>query len=132
MAILSNRYVAAFCVPLGVLVIGVLSKKIMRGRGWQRDDFYLGVELALAALAGDLTYLIDVWSGQQSSHTIAPPIYLVVILVFLFVLIAQHQDWAKQSKSWQQIVYLCFVSNVVGGALLVGFIALVKGVSATP
>jgi len=131
MSLFSNRYVVAFCVPVGVLLIGVLAKKVTRAtRGWQRDDFYLGFELALAAIAGDLDYLLGL-AGGRFSGAVAPLIFLVAALVSLLWLIAERQDWATAAPSFKQIFRLCFLSNVVGGGLLVAFILLVKGIKAT-
>src|ERR1044072_6304502 len=124
MALLSNRYVVAFCVPVGVLVIGALAKKIMRGPGWLRSDFYLGVELALASLASDLDYLLSL-AGRGRSATGAT-IFLVGVLTFLFFLVAEQQDWGKSSSSRWQVFHLCVVSNLVGGGLLVAFLLYVK------
>src|SRR5882762_9853390 len=125
----SNRYVVAFSVPLMVLAIGVLAKKLIRGKHWQRDDFYLGVELMLAAIAGDLDYLFDlVGTGRLASP---PLVFLVGALVFLFVLVSEHQDLAKAPSSWKQIVRLCVISNVVGGGFLVTLILVVKGLRVT-
>jgi hypothetical protein len=46
-ALLINPYIVGFLIPLLFLIAGSFIKKIVRGSGWQREDFYLGIELVL-------------------------------------------------------------------------------------
>ncbi len=42
----------ALLIPLVVILIGSISKKVARASGWQRQDFFWGIELTLSSIYG--------------------------------------------------------------------------------
>lgn len=53
------NYIIALGIPIALIVIGGLVKKIVRGSTWQAADFYLGVELALSSVTSSLIYVFE-------------------------------------------------------------------------
>lgn len=127
------HYIIALTVPLAFILLGALAKKLVRGSGWARGDFFLGVELALAALASSLVFILELSSSEATDairdKTLTAGFYTITNFFLLFVVMSLHQDWEKkvQDKTGQS-VWLGGVSNVIGAGLLAGFVLLVKGV----
>lgn len=133
----TNKYVIAIAIPLALLLAGAVLRKIVRGDGWKREDFFLGVELALSALGTAMVYVYDLtqpaaaglMDAATSERMIATTVFMIICLCLLFVVISIHQDWQKRPHNRKgQIVWLGFVCNGVGVSLLLSFILLVKGV----
>jgi hypothetical protein len=59
------RYVIALVIPIAVLFCGAIARKLVRGTTWKRKDFYLGVELTLAALSSGLLYFFELVHGRR-------------------------------------------------------------------
>jgi hypothetical protein len=57
LAALGDPLIAAILIPLVMLLTGACARKLIRGPGWKRHDFYLGVEFSLAALSAGLANL---------------------------------------------------------------------------
>ena len=134
---LTNEYVVAILIPLALLACGSLLKKIVRGSGWERKDFYLGSELALAAIGSAMVYLYDLRqeasmptsSGDLSDRVSATASFLVIALLLLLFIMSTHQDWEQRTADPRgQIMWLGFISNTIGVALFASFVLLVKGV----
>lgn len=135
---LTNSYLIALGIPLILLFCGALAKKIVRGGGWKHSDFFLGVELALAALGSAMVYFYDL---QKLSSSTPPPdmvvgnkitataSFLAISFFLLLWVVSAHQDWEGRTQNrWGQIVWLGLISNSVGIALFAAFVMLVKGV----
>jgi hypothetical protein len=45
--------------PSLFLLAGAPAKKISRGQGWKRHDFFLGIEFTLSAMSTGLVYIFD-------------------------------------------------------------------------
>lgn len=135
---LTNSYLVALGIPLILLLCGALAKKLVRGGGWKTTDFFLGVELALAALGSAMVYFYDLQklppSVPGTAVTVADKIgttasFLAISFFLLLWVLSTHQDWeGRTSNQKGQIVWLGFISNGVGIALFAGFVMLVKGV----
>lgn len=131
---LTNRYLIALVVPIILILSGALAKKLVRGSSFTRTDFFLGVELALSALAAALTNFLDL-SRSASSGVITITAdglarnasFLAISFFLLLVILATHQEWEKRANSKTQIFWLGLFANTVGGGLMVAFIVLVKG-----
>lgn len=134
---LTNPYVIAVVVPLALIMCGALAKKLVRGSAWSRKDFFLGVELALAAMTAGLINFLDLSKAAAEAKTqIAPNdvmangVFVAICFFILLWILATHQDWGEQdSKVTKQVVWLGFVCNAVGAGLVIGFILLVKGIA---
>ena len=42
----------ALFIPLVIIFIGSIAKKLARGRGWERQDLFWGIELTLSSIYG--------------------------------------------------------------------------------
>jgi hypothetical protein len=136
MSLLQYRLVVGACVPVILAIMGILGKKIVRGRGWRRSDFYLGIELTLAGVAAALTSLFEMLLKPAPSPTLLNPNVLLGEIILLFVgmfcfmsVISLHQDFEDRNNTgWarkREIQILAGVANTVGFmVLLVGGILM--------
>jgi hypothetical protein len=135
MAFLTNPYTVALGVPLFLLVSGTLAKKLARGPGWLRTDFFLGVQLTMAAISSALINMFELAkqlsSGSSSAHAsaglTATAVFLAMTLFSLLVVMSLHQDWEDNAVDGR-ILRLGVICNMIGGGLLASFILLVRGV----
>ena len=110
----------------------------MRGSAWLLSDFYLGVELSLAAIALALVYIFDLAkvTGSQKatdpavSQSIAATASFIALCFFLMLwVLSTHQDWTKRSQNPKgQFIWLGVICNLIGAGLMAVFVFLVKGV----
>jgi hypothetical protein len=126
----------AFGVPIIFILVGAIGRKLVRGTDWERRDFYLGVELCLAALSSNILFLIELL--RASAMTTATPdykgevsaaLFLVVVFSIYMWLLSLHQDWeSKGDRPTAQMCRLMLLSNALGGGLFAAFVFLIKGV----
>ena len=134
---LTNRYLIAVGIPVILICCGAFAKKLVRGSSWQQSDFYLGVELSLSAIAAALVYIFDlakIISIQSENDIIlqqkmiATASFLVICFFLLLWILSTHQDWEKRTQNpIGQIIWLMFISNIIGVGLMAAFVLLVKG-----
>lgn len=132
---LTNPYIIALVVPIVLILCSAVAKKLVRGSGWQRSDFFLGVELSLAAMAAGLVNLLDLTKpalkgvNQLSAQKTAETAVFVAICFFLLLwVLSTHQDWERRPQSPKgQVIWLGVISNVIGAGLMIAFILYVKG-----
>lgn len=140
--LLASPYFAALGVPLLLVLVGAAARKLVRGTPWVRRDFYLGIDLALAAFASGLIYIYDVVQLMErepltlhspSAYTYALLVgmgFIIVSTVVLLWVLALHQDEAQKGlRPVRQFLWLGVVGNMTSGGLLAMFILLVKGVT---
>ena len=135
---LTNPYMIALGIPAVLIVSGALAKKLVRGSTWQRADFFLGVELALAAMAAALVHVFDLakLTGSQVAAVASMPqkvaataSFLAICFFLLLWILSTHQDWERRTQNPQgQLLWLGLLANLVGAALLAAFVLFVKGV----
>jgi len=146
MLMLTNRYFIALGIPFILLLLGAISRKLIHGRPWKREDFYLGVDLALAGISSGLIYISEVLATKASesgcfttacttfresldSKLLADAVYLVVAQFVFLLVLTIHQDQERTSgKPKAQLISLGLLSNAMGAILLVWFTLFVKGV----
>jgi hypothetical protein len=137
--ILLNRYVISVGIPLLLLWSGALAKKLVRagtgGRGWRRQDLFMGVELTLSALSLTLLYMVEIVRALQSYPVedlqdllLTGLAYTVFVFFILYLFISWHQDWEHQDHDRAgQVVRLVFITNGVGTVLVAAAIILLGG-----
>jgi hypothetical protein len=133
--LLTNRYVIALVVPVVLILSGAFAKKLVRGTTWRRSDFFLGVELSLSSIAATLTNFLDLSNAASHSGAQIQPLefaksgaFLAICFFLLLVVLATHQEWeAKTNSQTGQFWWLGVFANLIGGALLVTFLLVVKG-----
>lgn len=138
MRALTNPYLIALGIPLILIFSGALAKKLVRGSEWQRADFFLGVELSLAAMASALVYVFDLARlttadkaalPTVSERMIATASFLALCFFLLLWVLSVHQDWEKRVQNQNgQFVWLAIIANLIGAGLLAAFVLFVKGV----
>jgi hypothetical protein len=136
--VLTNPYLIALGIPLVLIFCGAFAKKLVRGSAWKRSDFFLGVELSLAAMASALVYVFDLskLTGSQSASGVSVPgkmaataSFLALCFFLLLWVLSTHQDWEKRSQNPKgQFVWLAIITNIIGAGLLAAFVLFVKGV----
>jgi phosphatidylglycerophosphate synthase len=137
---LTNPYLVALGIPLLLMLCSALAKKLVRGAGWKMTDFFLGVELSLAALGSSMVYFYDLQKEQSGTNVIeagasiaskigTTATFAAVCFFLLLVVLSNHQDWEPRSTNPRgQLFMLGVVSNLIGVALFAGFVLLVKGI----
>jgi len=134
---LNNPYLVALGIPLTLLICGAIAKKIARGEGWKRTDFFLGLELALATMGSAMLHFYDLqkMNVEQGDPAMigakigASATFLVAAFVVLLWVLSTHQDWERRTaNTGRQIIWLGIVSNIAGVAMFAGFVLFVKGV----
>jgi hypothetical protein len=144
---LTNRYFIAVGIPFILLLLGAVSRKLVQARAWKREDFFLGVELALAGISSGLIYISELLATKADEsgcltaactsfrealdhRVLTDAGYIVVALLGFLVVLATHQDHERNTGSPRaQLLFLGVFSNVIGAGLLASFILLVKGVA---
>lgn len=126
------QYLIAVAIPLVLIGSGALAKKLVRGSAWIRSDFFLGVELALAAMASSLVFIFDLarTSDAQTvqNKAVVAGLFTIACFFLLFWVMAVHQDWEKRPQDRRgQLLWLGLFCNLVGVGLLAGFVLFVKG-----
>lgn len=135
---LTNPYIIALGIPLILIFCGALAKKLVRGTTWQRSDFFLGVELSLAAMASALVYVFDLAKltcippptpSSLPQKIAATATFLALCFFLLLWILSTHQDWEKRTQNPNgQFVWLAIIANLIGAGLLTAFVLFVKGV----
>ena len=112
-------------VPIVLAIVGILGKKLARGKGWRRADFYFGVEFTLAGVAAALASIFDLLlKPGRNAQTIDNKLLLLNFIVafigmvlFMFV-ISLHQDYENVSNTGEdrkkELKMLAGASNVLG------------------
>lgn len=144
--LLANRNFIALAVPIILLLVGGLGKKLVRhDKSWHRKDFYLGVDAALAAISAALIHIYDVTKTLKSTfeagNSASPQInklyatlvatvgFIVITLGLLMFVIGIHQNWeSKDTNRAGQWFWLVIFSNMIGLGLMSAFVAFLKGV----
>ncbi|MEP0989008.1 MULTISPECIES: hypothetical protein [Rhodobacterales] len=114
-----------------LILLGALVKKLVRGTAFQASDFFLGVELSLAALTSSLIFIFEVSGSSTADQSKAVPlgIFTASCLFLFFVVMAFHQDWEKRPQNPRgQFVWLGGFCNLIGIGLLSSFVLFVKGI----
>jgi hypothetical protein len=126
------QYVVAVGIPLVLIGSGALAKKLVRGSAWIASDFFLGVQLALAAMGSSLIFVSELArvadTQMVQSKLLVAGLFIAACFFLLFLVMAVHQDWEKRPQdSKGQMLWLGGLCNLIGVALLAGFVLFVKG-----
>jgi hypothetical protein len=104
-----------------LILVSAMTKKIIRGpkSPFRPEDFYLGVDLTLAAFSAAAVNVIDV--GAKGGENLA---WFFAFTFIIFILqLAFHQEWAGLPEtSIKPMILLGFFANGIGVTLLGVFI----------
>ncbi len=115
----------ALLIPLVVIVIGSIAKKLARGSGWQRQYFFWGIELTLASISGGLTLLFE--SDIEPKSYRDAGIFLLLSFILFVLVLSFHQDYQKEDiEPKDQYLWLTFFSNIIGIGLMTIFVFAIK------
>lgn len=116
----AHQTFSAFAIPIALILVSAFTKKVIRGKSpFRAEDFYLGVDLTLAAFSAAAVNVLEM--GAAGRDNLA---WFFAFTFIIFILqLAFHQEWGGlSSTSWKQILVLGFASNIVGVVLLGIFI----------
>jgi hypothetical protein len=124
-------------IPVGFFAFAGMAKSLVKSQ-WTWGNFYLGIDLALAALANGIVNIVDLVHESEHSPTlgleIGGQVYYTALCIFvsvgaLFGTMAIHQrfdamDSEPDRHRMRRGILLGIVSNLLGGAVLAIFIWL--------
>jgi hypothetical protein len=123
-----QQYVAAFGIPILLILLSALAEKLTKGQGWRWQYFYLGVDLTLAALSTALVNLADIQVSGKAAPAGAgakSAMFIAGALFLLFIVMCLHQDYGhSENPSMREIVLLVFASNLAATGVFFGFILM--------
>jgi len=128
-------------IPAAFLLITGVVKCLVRNRvAW--DNFYLGLDAALAALANGIVNVVDivrVGSGLSSEareqRIVSTAAFIFIAFSLLLFVMVIHQYWEaskvepqRAKRRWWRAVWLGVIGNFIGtGALLIFIYGRLKG-----
>jgi hypothetical protein len=123
-----SPFFTALTIPVVFIFLGAIAKKLVRAKPWERRDFYLGIELMLTAMSSGFIRLFELgqnWTPTSQIDVISTTSFLFAAFALFFVVIVLHQMLESRGiKRRTQIIWLCIISNLIGGGLLATFILL--------
>ena len=130
-----NKYFIATAIPFTLIFVMAPIRKLTRGtKGYKPSDFYLGIDLALAALTTDLIYISEGLMQNNAHQTptvnfVAALCFAAVVLLLMLFIMSFHQDWeSEDARPKSRFIRLTIISNFLGAGLLLAFILFIKGV----
>lgn len=113
-------FLESLLIPFVIIFVGSSGKKLARAKkGWERQDFFFGIELSLSAMSGVLTILFD----DSIDRLLAQKAGLFITICFgLFIyVLSLHQEY-QQATPRKQYFWLTFFSNMIGIGLMMIFV----------
>jgi len=142
MTLLQYKYLAPLGVPIFLSAISIMAKKAARARiraGWDRHDFYMGIDQTIASLAIPLVNLLDIIGRYRSANSVPSTVWklllsnvgaLLLTFFLLFVVLSFHQDHESKADeaSTQELFWVGLLANVIGFGLLFAWVTLIPSV----
>lgn len=148
------NYLIYFVIPSSFLVFGAIAKRIIRATHWKWSDWFLGVELVLAAMSTGIMHAFDLGfklaKMADSANPLVPVsfakefisviLFIFATIVLFFFVVISHQKWepvqetdlplwSKPKQEKWKLLWLAGTCNLTGYLLFAAFIILIKGVS---
>lgn len=111
-------------VPSIFILIGSLGKKLVRGAGWERKDFFFGIELCLAAISGVLTKLFDTNNDPTNFSNIG--LFIAICFGLFMYVLSLHQEHEGGTPK-EEYTWLTLIANIIGIGLMFYFVVSIKG-----
>lgn len=122
----------AFGVPVMIVFVAAIGRKLARKTAWELRDFCLGVHLCLATFSANLLFIFELLRSKtpvDPNQTITALLSLVVVFAIYIWLLALYQDWDNDEADLQgRIIRLVIISNLAGIGLFAAFVFQVKGI----
>lgn len=116
----THQAFSAFAIPFVLILVSGFTRKIIRGKSpFRPSDFYLGLDLTLAAFSSAAVNILEINPTGRGNLAW----YFVFTFIIFMLQLAIHQEWGgPPASSRKQIILLGFLSNGIGIALLGFFI----------
>lgn len=86
----SSQTFSAFAIPVVLILVSAMTRKIIRGKSpFRASDFYLGLDLTLAAFSSAAVNVLEM--NQAGRENLAW--YLVLTFIVFILQMAIHQEW---------------------------------------
>lgn len=130
MKIEDAAYLGSFAIPPVLLLGRAWIQKLVDGKPFKREHFYLGLDLTVYFLAATLVNFLDI--AKKSPVDGGSVTWSVLLLFFAMVILLMqmgiHQSWSPDTKrGGMQKFILCYFSNSLGILLFYGFVRLKIG-----
>jgi hypothetical protein len=118
---------SAFAIPVVLILVTAVTRKIVRGKSpFQWADWYLGLDLTLAAFSSAAVNILEL--NARGRENLAW--YLVLAFIVFILQIAIHQEWVDPPRvshaplvsRRKQAILLGLLANTIGVSLLGFFI----------
>lgn len=139
---LASPYFQAPAIPLILLLLKPLTKKLVRGPAsplsW--NDYYLGVDFMYGTLSSALVYAGALWRRRQATTVNNPTddqlmsasAFVFIAFLLLIVVLCLHQEFEPRRRGGRdersRRLWLGAFGNLLGAGMLVAFVLLVQGV----
>ncbi|HZY62631.1 MAG TPA: hypothetical protein VFE38_08900 [Edaphobacter sp.] len=114
-------------IPLVLLLVTAIIRKVVEGKPFKREHWYLGIDLTIYFLASTMVNFLDIAKANpvNSMSIIWTVVLLLGAVVMLFIQIGLHQ-WGTslEGRSKLQKLMLCYFANALGILMLYGFVKL--------
>lgn len=130
---MEKHLVLGLLVPVVFFVFTGMVKSIVK-KDWIWSNFYLGIDIALAALANGIVNILDdahqmegmsklpaasTDFGNQMFYT---SLCILAAVGALFGAMVVHQRYEEDNQRWKRGIWLGVIGNLLGGAVLGMFI----------
>ena len=125
MNIQEAAYWGSFAIPLVLLGLGVLVRSIVEQGKFQRNHFYVGLDLTIYFMAVVMIEFLTIADARivSRSEIILGTFLLLAGIMMLVVQIEMHVFWRPRDGK-MQLAFLGIFSNILGILLLYGFVQL--------
>ena len=123
-------YWIAFTIPAIFICMRNVAQRLIDGPPWTREHFSFGLDLSIYCLASCLVNLIDellLKTTDFANRGLFTILLTTVVVLLLFYQATVHQQWEREEANGTgKTVWLCVVSNLIGGVMLLAFVLLKK------
>ncbi len=110
-----NLLFEALLIPFIIILVGGIAKKLARGTGWERKDFFFGIELSLSSISGGLTVLFD--SSINANKAQNTGLFIAICFGFFIYVLSLHQEHEGTTPQ-REYGWLTFFANLIGIGLM--------------
>ena len=137
-SVMGKQIAVAVVVPAAILVITIICKLLIHGKDIKCENFFMGIDVMMAALASGLIYVCEIFYAGLEAHDIVKDKdradrmealfwkafhgggYCVMVVGVLFFMMLLHQRWERVQLPAgtplvnQRNVMLLGISNSMG------------------
>jgi drug/metabolite transporter (DMT)-like permease len=127
--------VFAIAAPVFLVLVSAVTKRLLSD-GWKKRHFFVGIELAVAAIATLLDHFLDLFrkileddvNKEMAVNAVLSGILVIVAMVGLLYVLSLHRTFENdENRPKAQAFWLLFFANGVGSGLLIVYAVWVKG-----